>query len=99
LPYSKTFQAVIGNEPVGNFDQFPFVVLGSRLVSANGSARIPFHKTSLPQQIYSVNQMTDKWDGRLGIASSIAIVIFTCLLALPAGAQAAKARLVGGPAI
>jgi hypothetical protein len=60
LPYSKTFQAVIGNEPVGNFDQFAFAVPGSRLMSANWSAGIPFHKASLAQTADSVNQLTEK---------------------------------------
>jgi hypothetical protein len=48
LPYSQTFQAFIGNEPVGNFHEFALAVFGSRLPSANWSAGIPFHKTSLP---------------------------------------------------
>jgi hypothetical protein len=59
LPCSKTFQAVISNEPVGNFREFAFAVLGSPLVPANWSAGIPFHKASLPQQTHPVNQLTE----------------------------------------
>ena len=64
LPYSKTFQAVIGNEPVGNFHQFAFAVSGSRLLFAPCSAGIPFHKFSLPQTDRFCQPVDRKIDNR-----------------------------------
>lgn len=49
LPYSKTFQAVVGDEPVRYFDDFAFAVERSASPGSSGGARITIHRISLAQ--------------------------------------------------